>query len=86
MSSVDGDTKLSITDTIPDIPIVTLSTKDNLKLLKQLNNGFKQSVYWNEYRSHVLREPSDNNDPIRIKIDAAFQGVNAFNNFANNLK
>ena len=31
------------------VPIVTLSTKDNVNLTKQLNEGFKRSVYWNEY-------------------------------------
>ena len=27
------------------IPIVTLSTKDNVKVAKQLNEGFKRPVY-----------------------------------------
>ena len=32
------------------VPIVTLSTKDNANLAKQLNEReFKRSVYWNEY-------------------------------------
>ena len=35
------------------IPIVTLSTKDNVNLSKQLNEGFKRSVYWNEYKSKM---------------------------------
>ena len=29
------------------VPIVTLSTKHNVNLAKELNNGFKRSVYWN---------------------------------------
>ena len=33
------------------VPIVTLSTKDNSKLTKLLNEGFKRSIYWNEYNS-----------------------------------
>ena len=28
------------------VPIFTLSTKDNVDLTKQLNEGFKISVYW----------------------------------------
>ena len=41
-----GDTaKFTITDTKLHVPIVTLSTKDSANLAKQLNKGFKRSVY-----------------------------------------
>ena len=40
-----------ITDAKLHIPIVTLSTKDNAKLAKQLSDGFKRSVYWNKYQT-----------------------------------
>ena len=30
------------------VPIVTLSTKDNAKLSKQLNDRFKRSIHWNK--------------------------------------
>ena len=33
-----------ITDTKLYVPVVTLSTEDNAKLTKQLNEGFKRSV------------------------------------------
>ena len=33
------------------VPIVTLSTKDNANLTKQLSKGFKRSVYWNSYET-----------------------------------
>ena len=33
------------------VPSVTLFTKDNINLTKQLNGGFKRSVYWNNYQS-----------------------------------
>ena len=32
-----------------DIKLVTLSTKDNVNLAKQLSDGFERSVYWNSY-------------------------------------
>lgn len=64
----------SILDTKLYLSVVTLPTKDNVKLLKQLNDGFKQSVFWNKY-SHVLKHAPDNINPIRIKLAAAFQGV-----------
>ena len=35
------------------VPVVTLSTKDNEKLTKSLDEGFKRSVYWNEYQSKI---------------------------------
>ena len=45
MSSVAGATTFKITSTKLYLPIVTLSTKDNVSLTKQLNEGFKRSVY-----------------------------------------
>ena len=38
-----------IMDTKLYIPIVTLSSKDNTNLTKQLNEGFKRTIYWNQY-------------------------------------
>ena len=40
-----------ITDTKLHVSIVTLSTRDSAKLAKQLNEGFKRSVYWNSYET-----------------------------------
>ena len=34
--------KFTITDTKLYVPVVTLSTQDNIKLLKQLESGFKK--------------------------------------------
>ena len=31
------------------VPVVTLSTNDNSKLLPQLKNGFKRTITWNKY-------------------------------------
>ena len=45
------ETIFKITSTKLYVPIVTLSTKDNVNLAKQLNKGFKRSIYWNEYKS-----------------------------------
>ena len=50
MSSVAGDTEFKIVNTKLNVPIATLSTEDNAKLTKQLSEGFKRSVYWNQYR------------------------------------
>ena len=54
MSSIAGVTEFQIKSTKSYVTIVTLSTKDNVNLTKQLNEGFKRSVYWNEYKSKIL--------------------------------
>ena len=33
------------------VPIVTLFAKNNVNLIKQLNDKFKISVYWNNYQA-----------------------------------
>ena len=40
-----------IKDTKLYIPVVTLSTQDDNKLLEQLKTGFKRTSKWNKYRS-----------------------------------
>ena len=39
-----------ITDAKLYVPIVTLSAEDSVKLSKLLSEGFKRSIYWNEYK------------------------------------
>ena len=91
MSSADNNAKTSfkITETKLYVPIVTLSTKDNVNLTKQLNEGFKRSVYWNEYKSKIETKNADNNNVTRFPLDTSFQGVNrlfvlGFNDTTNN--
>ena len=49
MSSVAGVTELKIINTNLYVPIVTLSSKGNTKLVKLSEDGFNRPVYWNEY-------------------------------------
>ena len=78
----DGDntnnreTTFQMTSTKMYVPIVTLSIKDNVNLTKQLNEGFKTSVYWNEYKSKIEKKEADYNNLKRFLLDASFQGVN----------
>ena len=58
------------------VPIATLATKDNVNLTKQLNEGFKRSVYWNEYKSKIETQEADADNLKRFPLDASFQGVN----------
>ena len=46
----------TITDTKLYIPVVTLSTQDNAKLLEQLKPGFKGTFNWNKYKPKVTVE------------------------------
>ena len=49
---------LTITDTKLYVPIVTLSTQDNAKLLSQLKSDFKTTINWNKYLLKVtVHEP-----------------------------
>ena len=52
----DRETTFKITSTKLYVPIVTLSTKDNVNLTKQLNEGLKRLVYWNEYKSKIEKK------------------------------
>ena len=77
-----------ITSTKLYVTVVTLSTKDNENLAKQLDERFKRSVYWNEYQSKIETKATDGNDVIRFLLDASFEGVNrlfvlAFDNTEN---
>ena len=82
------DTTFQITSTKLYVLVVTLSTKDNENMTKQLDEGFKRSVYWNEYQSKIETKAADNNNVTRFPLDASFQGVNrlfvlAFDNTEN---
>ena len=51
--SSDGDSaKFKMTDAKLHVPIATLSTKDNVDLAERLSDGFKRSVYWNNYQAN----------------------------------
>ena len=90
MSSVTGNTTFKITNKKLYVPIVTLSTKDNVKLSKQLNEGLKRLAYWNEYETKIESKNLNNGNPTRFYFDASFQGVKrlfvlAFNNTTENV-
>ena len=49
-------TTFSITDTNIYVPVVTLSTQDNAKLLEQLKSGFKRTNNWNKFQPKLSPE------------------------------
>ena len=69
-----GARTFAITDAKLYVPVVTLSTKENAKLLQQLKSGFKRVINWNKYLSkpELLRR----NPNLNYLIEPSFQGVN----------
>ena len=65
---------LAITDTKLYVPVVTLSTQENAKLLQQLKSGFKRVINWNKYLSKP--ELLAQNPNLNHLIEPRFQGVN----------
>ena len=53
--------KFTITETNVYVPVVTLSTQDNVKLLPKLNSGFKRTISWNKYLSKPELLPQNPN-------------------------
>ena len=39
------------------IPVVTLSLKNNIKFLENIKQGFRKTISWNKYGSHILTQP-----------------------------
>ena len=77
MSAI-ADTNLKITNTKLYFSIVTLSRKDNVKLVKLLEEGSKRPVYWNEYHAKLESRNLDNTNLTRFCLDVSFQGVKRF--------
>ena len=69
-----GEGKFKLTDTNLYVPVVTLSTEDNEKLLLQLRSGFKRVINWNKYLSRPALLAQNPN--LNYLIDPSFQEVN----------
>ena len=69
-----GAGKFAITDTKLYVPVVTLSTQDNAKLLQQFKSGFRRTINWNKYQSNI--KTSAQSRYLNYLVDASFQGVN----------
>ena len=69
-----GKGKLVITETKLYVPVVTLSTQDNAKLLQQVKSGIKRTIRWNKYESNI--KTFAQNRYLNHLINPSFQGVN----------
>ena len=72
-TNVAAQQTFSITDTKLCVPVVTLSTQDNAKLLEQLKSGFKRTINCYKYQQNVSAERI--NQYLDFLIDPSFQGV-----------
>ena len=71
---LSNSAKFEIADAKLHVPIVTLSTKDSANLTKQLNEGFKRSVYWNSYETKPAKVIEQGKNLYEL-LNASFQGV-----------
>ena len=75
LSSVRDSAKCAITDAKLHVPIVTLSTKDSANLAKQLNGGFKRSVYSNSYEKKPSKVIEQGEKTCRNYLMHHFEGL-----------
>ena len=68
------NSKFEIKDAKLYVPVVTLPTQDDNKLLEQLKSGFKRTIKWNKYRSEMNKQSKTNN--LNYLIDPTFMKVN----------
>ena len=88
--SIIADSTFIIRNTKLYVPIVLLSSKDNIKLVKLLEDGFKRPAYQNEYQTQIESRNLDNNNFTRFALDVFLQAVRrlfvlTFNNTAVNV-
>ena len=56
------------------VSVVTLSIQENIKLLKEVEFGFKRTINWNKYLSKTTNQRQSRY--LDYLIDPGFQGVN----------
>ena len=74
ITNSNGAGTFEITDTKLYVPVVTLSTEENIKLLQQLKSGFERVINWNKYLSKP--ESFRRNANLNYLVEPSFQGIN----------
>ena len=69
-----GEGKCAIKEIKLYVPVVTLSTKDNEKLLQPLKSDFEKTISWNKYESS--KKTFAQNRYLNYLINQSFQGAN----------
>ena len=70
----NGARKFWITDTKLYLSVIFLSTQGNIKLLKELESGFKRIINWNKYQSKFTEQTQ--NVYLGYLIESYFHTVN----------
>ena len=75
-NNTNQNATFAITNTKLYVLVVTLSTKENAKLLQQLNSGFERVINWNKYliKPALLLQ----NANLNYLVEPNLQGVNRF--------
>ena len=73
VTNSEDEGKVAIKESKLYVPVVTLSTQDDAKLLQQLKSGFKRTINWNNYESEI--KTSARNRYLNHLINPRFQGV-----------
>ena len=60
-AAANQGTTFAIPDTKLYVLAITLSIDDNVKLLEQLNPGFKRRINWNEHETKKTAQNAPNN-------------------------
>ena len=74
ITNSEGEGKFQITEAKLYVPVMTLSTQDNAKLLQQLKSSFKRTINWNKCESNI--KTFAQNRYLNHLINPSFQGVN----------
>ena len=74
VTNSEDEGKFAIKESKLYVPVVTLSTQDDAKLLQQLKSGFKRTINWNKYESNI--KTFAQNRYLNHLINPSFQGVN----------
>ena len=82
-AAANQDTTFPITDTKLYVPVLTLSTDDDAKLLQQLKSGFKCTISWKKYEPKTTTQNVPN-QYFDFLTEPSFQGVNRLLNLTFN--
>ena len=76
VATIDNSTnaRFKIINTKLYVPVVTLSTENDKRLLEQLIARFKRLIKWNKYRSKMTNQTQNNN--LIYLIDSTVTKVN----------
>ena len=73
-TAANQNPRFEINNTKIYFPAVTLSIQVNIKLLKQIEYGFKRAISWNNYLAKPKNQAQ--NRYLDFLIDKSFQGLN----------